>query len=188
MRYSKAVFAAVAVMGCSPEGRGEPAGAAELGPPEPVGAASGAVTGAYCILDARTDEGSFHFEGPRWLLGSGEGKGPMIIEVRLQSFVLPAMSTTTTHKPDPSVVSAAVGYNMTEWYGLFEFTRVDIEARRFQRVEAYPAFQRTVWEIRDADCNVFLGMGASYKPIGVYFKVVNSVDVALPDVGVRVLE
>jgi hypothetical protein len=176
---TKAAFCAAAILGsgatCDVEN-------------EHVVATSQESTTAYCILNAHTDNGTVHFEGPKWLLASSEGASPLLIELRVLKFILPAMSTTGNYKPDPSAVSTAVGYSMTERYGVEDFTRVTIATARFQRVEAYPAFQRTIWEIRDADCNVPLGAGASYKPIGVYFKVVTTTDVALPDVGVHVID
>jgi hypothetical protein len=53
-------------------------------------------------------------------------------------------------------------------------------------VEAYPDFQRTVFEIRDASCGALLGIGAAYRPIGVYFRAVYAEEVALADLGVHV--
>jgi hypothetical protein len=168
--------------------RGEPVSEADLGEPEYVGEASQDLTTAYCILNAHTDDNTVHFEGPKWLLTSGEGAGPLLIDMRVVKFVIPAMSTTSNYKPDASAVSAAVGYSMTERYGVNDFTRATVQGGRFQRIEAYPAFQRTIWEIRDPSCSVPLGLGASYRPIGVYFKVVDTVDVALPDLGVRLFQ
>jgi hypothetical protein len=136
----------------------------------------------------QTDPTTVHFEGPKWLLTSGEGAGPMLLDVRVQKYLIPAVSTTGLYKPDAGTISHAVGYNMTNWYGVFDYTHVTVDNLRYQRVEAYPAFQRTVWEIRDASCTQYLGLGASYRPIGVYFKVIDAVHVELPGVGVHIIE
>lgn len=194
MRTSLATpaFCAAIIVGsgvtCAVDWPGEPPSAADLGEPEHVVAGSQKVTGSYCILNPHTDNGTIHFEGPNWLLASSEGASPLLIDLRVVKFILPATSTTGNYKPDASAVSNAIGYSITERYGVDDFTRVTVATARFQRVEAYPVFQRTVYEIRDADCNVLLGAGAAYKPIGVYFKVVTTTGVTLPDVGVRVVE
>lgn len=153
-----------------------------------LGAAAEAATVAYCLLNVRTDNDTVHFEGPRWRLASSEGAGPLQLELRVLQFVLPAMSTSSTAKLDPGTVSAAVGYNVTERFGVDDFSLVTVKTGMFQRLEAYPAFRRTVFEIRDASCNVPLGVGAAYRPVGILFKVVTTTDVALPDLGVRVVE
>ena len=153
---------------------------------EALGETSEAVTTAYCLLNVHTDEGTVHFEGPDWLLASGEGRGTdaMAIDVRVLDFVQPAMSSTTTAKPTASSVSTAVGYSLTARYGVNDFSRLTVATGAFQRLEAYPTFQRTVFEIRDASCSAVLGTGAAYRPIGVFFKTVFTEDVPLPDVGV----
>src|SRR5262249_28922249 len=63
-------------------------------------------------------------------------------------------------------------------------SQAKLDEGKFMRLEAYTAFQKTTWEIRDASCNVYLGSGITYKPIGIYFELRNIVDVGLPDVGI----
>jgi hypothetical protein len=150
------------------------------------GAAADALVADYCLLDVHTDEETVHVEGPDWLLASVEGAGPMKLDLRVQTFLIPRMTTTGNCKPKKSAVSMAVGYSMEERYGVSDFSRLDVTVGAFQRIEAYPNFRRTVFEIHDANCGVLLGMGAAYRPIGVYFRAVYASDVALPDVGVRV--
>jgi hypothetical protein len=191
---ARVALGAAAVLGasstCTRDRSGEPASAIGQDDLEGPGAVSEALSTVHCILNVHTDRGTVHFEGPNWLLASGEGlaQSALQVDIRVLRFVLPAMSTTTTEKPDASTVSTAVGYSMTERYGVEDFTQVTIATGRFQRVEAYPAFQRTIFEVRDASCVTPLGTGAAYRPIGVYFKVVDTVDVPLPDVGVYVFD
>jgi hypothetical protein len=189
---ARAAFCAAIIVAsgvaCAVDWPGERPSSADRGESEHVVSGAQKATSSYCVLNPHTDKGTVHFEGPDWLLASAEGASPMMIELRVLKFILPATSTTGNYKPDASTVSNAIGYSITERYGVEEFSRVTVATARFQRVEAYPAFQRTIYEIRDADCNVLLGAGAAYKPIGVYFKVVTTTDVALPDVGVRVVE
>jgi hypothetical protein len=149
-----------------------------------IGAAAQATTPAYCIVNAHTDSGTIHFQGPNWLISSSEGVGPQELDIRVRAYVQPAISSTANFELDPSSVSTAVGYNLAERYEILGGARVNVANLAFQRLEAYPAFQRTIWEVRDADCNAVLGFGATYRPIGVFFRVVDTSDLTIPDVGV----
>ena len=151
-------------------------------------AESDSVTAAYCILNAHTDQGTFHFEGPNWLLTSAEGWGPQQLFVRVFHYVQPVIATSDRLQPNPAGVSKAVGYSLSEFHEVISGTGTTLKAGVFQRVEAYASFQRTIWEIRDASCTTPLGIGASYKPTGAYFKVVDAGEVALPDPGLFVFQ
>jgi hypothetical protein len=151
-------------------------------PRESAGAVSQAQA-AYCVLDAHTDVGTVHFQGPDWLLASSEATGPLELNVRVQQYVQPALSTTVEVNLDPAAISKAVGYSLAERFEIQGGARRALQSGVRQRLEAYAAYQRTVWEIRDADCVVPLGMGASFKPIGVYFRVVDAAGITLPDLG-----
>jgi hypothetical protein len=166
-----------------------PTGAAPAADPKAtsaLGAVSDPLVIDYCLLNVHTDEGTVHFEGPDWLLASVEGAGPLNLDLRVLEFIIPTMTTTGHDKPKASTVSTAVGYSMQERYGVNDYTRLAVTTGTFQRVEAYPDFQRTIFEIHDASCGALLATGASYRPIGVYFRAVYAADVALPDVGVHV--
>jgi hypothetical protein len=154
--------------------------------PAPLGVASDPLEVDYCLLNVETDEGTVHFEGPDWLLASVEGAGPLNLDLRVLKFIIPTTTSTTHDKPKASTVSTAVGYSVQERYGVNDYTRLAVPTDTFQRVEAYTDFQRTVFEIRAADCTTLLGTGAAYRPIGVYFRAVDATDVALPDLGVEV--
>ena len=87
-------------------------------------------------------------------------------------------------KVDESILLKRVEKRIADMTARGEPLRADDNAEALhKRLEAYAAYQRTVWEIRDADCLVPLGTGASFKPIGVYFRVVDAEDIALPDPG-----
>jgi hypothetical protein len=150
-----------------------------------LGASDDALEVDYCILNVHTDEETVHFEGPDWMIASVEGAGPLNLDLRVLKFLIPTMSTTGHYKPKESTVSTAVGYSMQERYGVNDYTRLAVNTGTFQRVEAYADFQRTAFEIHDAGCGALLGTGASYRPIGVYFRAVDATDVALPDIGVH---
>jgi hypothetical protein len=170
-----AALAAGSTAACTP--------APAASPGEEVGAASEPQTVTYCVLDAHTDVGTVHFQGPDWLLTSSEAAGPLELDVVVQQYVQPAMSTSADIKLDPTAVSAAVGYSLAERYEIQGAGRQALSDGELERLEAYTAFQRTIWEIRDATCAVHLGTGASFKPIGVYFRVVDTTDVTLPELG-----
>jgi hypothetical protein len=178
-----AALIAVAASACAGDGRNEPAGPEERA----AGAAAQALVPAYCILNAHTDNGTVHFQGPDWLLSSSEGLGPQQLSVRVSQYVQPAVSTTGNFTLDATGVSNAVGYNMAERYEIIGGARLDVATFAFQRLEAYTAYQRTIWEIRDGACEAILGYGASFRPIGVYFRTVNTSDTWIPDLGVTLV-
>jgi hypothetical protein len=152
--------------------------------PEALGVTASAQGAGYCITNVHTDIPTVHFRGQEWMIGSSEGLGPRDLEVNVTEFVQPQVSTSTSVKPSGDDISAAVGYSVTTRYQISASSKVAVTAGAFQRLEAYTAFQRAIWEIRDAVCNVHLGMGASYKPVGVYFETVNAGDFGIFDPGV----
>jgi hypothetical protein len=149
-----------------------------------VAEAQESLVGTYCIFNARIAPGSFHFDGPTWLLDSAEGQGPRSLDLSISSFVQPQISTNTTAKPGPDDVSEAVGYSVTTRFQIQASSSIDVDAMHYQRLEAYTAFQQTYFEIRDPACAVIVGAGSAYKPIGIYFQTRNAFDVSLPDVGI----
>jgi hypothetical protein len=247
-----------------------------------VGEGSAALAGTFCIVNPQLAPGSFHFEGPNWLLDSAEGLGERSLDLAITSFVQPMISSTTTAKPGPDDVSQAVGYSVTlrfqvqafqghlcsgnrasfawnfmrrsttkrlgtatvrertraatvrertpgdppstgqdaAWKGPLADARgsgplahargstcfcssraisgdleragfqvqassgIDVPAMRYQRLEAYTSFQKTVFEIRDLTCSTVLGLGSAYRPIGVHFETRDAFDVAMVDVGI----
>jgi hypothetical protein len=168
------------VLGCGCEG---PASTTR----DTVAEASEALVGTFCIFNAQIAPGSFHFDGPNWLLDSAEGLGPQSLAIAIASFVQPEISTTTTDKPSAEDVSEAVGYSVTTRFQVQASSSINVDAMHFQRLEAYTSFQQTYFEIRDAACRAYVGSGSAYKPIGVYFQIRNAIDVALPDVGIYTL-
>jgi hypothetical protein len=155
---------------------------------EALGRATWTQTGPYALVFGSTDVGTVHFQGPDWLLTSSEAAAPLELNVRVDQYVQPQMSTSIDVKLDPSAISKTVGYSIAERYLLQGAARRSLSNGEFKRIEAYPAFQRTVWEIRDASTAALLGMGATYRPIGLYFRVVDSENFVLPDPGVPVPE
>lgn len=149
-----------------------------------VAEAHEALVGTYCIFNARIAPGSFHFDGPTWLLDSAEGLGPRSLDLAITSFVQPQISTNTTAKPGPDDVSEAVGYSVTTRFQIQASSGIDVDAMHYQRLEAYTSFQQTYFEIRDPTCAVIVGTGSAYKPIGIYFQTRNAFDVPVADVGI----
>lgn len=151
------------------------------------GAVAQASSDAYCILNAHTDDWTIHFQGPNWLLSSSQGLGPQDLDVRVQHFVQPAISASSTFQLDAAKLSSTVGYNVAGLVEVIGGARRSVPSYAFERLEAYTAYQRTFWEIRDASCNTLLGTGASFRPIGAFFRVVNSSDSRLPDTDVTLV-
>jgi hypothetical protein len=140
----------------------------------------------YCILNVHTDAQTIHFEGPTALIASVEGAGPIKLDLRILDFLIPTVTFSSKYVPKESTVSSALGHSLQERYGINDSARLDVAEGSFQRVEAYANYQRTVFGVFDAGCTTFLGSGAAYRPIGVYFKTVLTGDVCLPDIGVHV--
>lgn len=158
----------------------------ETSPSFEVGEAVDQETAAvYCIRNVQGQLGTVHFQGPRWLLSSAQGRGPLELDVRVLQRIQPVYSTTGTFKLDQGALARAVGYSMAIRYEVIGGARFDVMPNIFQRVEAYTAYQPTRWEVRDAACHAVLGFGTSYKPIGVYFRVVRTSGDLLPDYGVH---
>ncbi|MFT3776472.1 MAG: hypothetical protein QM820_64855 [Minicystis sp.] len=183
---SGALFA-LSFGGCaSPTGEDASIGSIAPVGDEDLGVAQQPDGSAICILDVHTDSGTFHFEGPNWILDAAEGLGPRTLSLNVAVFVQPQVATSTNFKPDPNVISAAVGYSVATRYQVAAGDSVSLLQGQFRRLEAYTAFQRTIWEIRDGTCLNRLGVGVTYKPIGIYFKTVDAHDVAISDLGVYV--
>src|SRR5690349_13742925 len=106
------VVAGMAI-GC-PERRGvereAPTPAGDQSEPEDIGSSAEALGGTYCITNAKVASGSFHFEGPRWLLDSAAGYGPQTLTLTVDHRILPQISTTFTPKPSADDITRAVGY------------------------------------------------------------------------------
>jgi hypothetical protein len=155
--------------------------------PDALGVAASAQGVGYCITNVHTDVPTIHFRGQRWLIAAAEGLGPRDLDVDVTEFAQPQISTNTSFKPGVDDISNAVGYSVTTRYQVSASSRVTVNTGVFDRLEAYIAFQRAVWEIRDAGCGVHLGVGASYKPVGVYFQTVEALDLGIQDPGVYAL-
>src|SRR5262245_20024149 len=110
--WSCMLMAACLGTGCAERPRGEPG--AQMPPggpsePEDIGSSAAALGGTYCIINARVASGSFHFDGPNWLLTSAEGYGPQTLTVTVHHTVWPQISTTLKPKPNVDDISTAVG-------------------------------------------------------------------------------
>jgi hypothetical protein len=153
---------------------------------QPDSASAGeALSGTYCLNDVQIDPLTYHFAGPRWLLQAAEGQGPRTLTVTVAGLAAPLVSTNTTVHPSGEDIQSTVGYSMTDFYFIQATALHTVDTGSFKRVEAYTNYQRTAWVIRDAACNTILGQGFSFKPIGVYFQVVNAFD--LPVSGVSLV-
>ncbi len=77
---------------------------------------------------------------------------------------------TGTFTPTKSELSKALGYDVTETFGLSADSSVLIPVNAYARVEAYPAYQRATLTL-GALCEVptIVGSAVVLKPVGVYF-------------------
>jgi uncharacterized membrane protein YgcG len=106
-----------------------------------------------------------------------------VLGLSIQTSVASSSSTSTTHSPTDSEISTAVGYDVTEATSLQASTTVLVPFGGFKRVEAYPTYKKSVWDILDTNCtgpNVLtVGAGVSFKAVGVFFKVCAAFDCSL---------
>ena len=149
-----------------------------------AGEAEEALAGTYCITDVRTEEATYHFDSPRWLLQAAEGRGPRVLVITIAGYAAPIVNTTVTRRPKESDISTAVGYSLGKFYYLQASAAYTVEEWSYRRLEAYINYARSAWVIREAGCGAVLGTGVSLKPIGVYFAVRKAGSVAVPGASV----
>jgi hypothetical protein len=144
----------------------------------------------YCISNVRVDANTIHFFGHRWLIGIAEGAGPRNLSLEITEAVAPEVSvqTETGLEVDPGDISEAVGYSVATSFEVAASSTIEVAEDEFRRLEAYTSYQRALWEIHDAACGARIGVGASYKPVGVYFQTVEGASFLLPDPGVHVVD
>jgi hypothetical protein len=151
-------------------------------PDRGLGGAADPLVGAYAIAGVRASPGTVHFSGLPALLDSAEGMGPMVVTTNVGVFILPAMSTTVTGL-DRKSVARAVGYNLSERHDVIAVSTATFDKNDSERLEAYGAFDQTLWEVQDPASGALLGTGASFNPSGVFFQTVPAYHVPLPDMG-----
>jgi hypothetical protein len=139
-----------------------------------------ALVGAYCISDVQTDDLTYHFDSPRFVLQAAEGLGPRVLALTVAGFAAPLISTTVSARPNEADVSAAVGYSIGEYHYVQASAAYSVDQDSYKRLEAYINYARSAWIIRDASCGAVVGTGESFKPIGIYFAFRDTPSAAIP--------
>jgi hypothetical protein len=143
---------------CSADGDGRAA----------VGSAVEAFDAAYGIINVAIDPHSYHFAIPSELLVSTEGCGPRSLSLAVLTGVSPHISFVGTHTPSHGEISRALGWDVAKSVELTASTIVLIPVEAYARLDAYTTYQKTTWTMVGLG-NVVLGLGATYRPIGVFF-------------------
>jgi hypothetical protein len=123
---------------------------------------------AYTIGNVVIDPATYHFVIPAELLTSTEGAGPRQLSLVVGTAVTPHISFTGTHTPAKLDLSEALGYDVSKEVTLSGATTVLVPVDAYARIDAYTTYQRATWTMFGLG-GVALGLGATYRPIGVYF-------------------
>ena len=86
------LMAAGLSIGCEERAGEEREASMSLGAPADIGSSAEALEGTYCIINAKVASGSFHFDGPNWLLDSATGYGPQTLTLTVQHTVWPQIA------------------------------------------------------------------------------------------------
>ena len=148
----------VALPACSRGGRGD----------EVVGGVGEGLGPGYYIGDIAIDPNTYHWASPDELLTSAEGAGPRTLYVSVAAAVTPHIAFTGTHSPSHSDLSTALGWDVAASVQLSSETSVLVPVDAYARVDAYTTYQKTTWMMVGVG-QVPIGMGATYRPIGVYY-------------------
>jgi hypothetical protein len=171
MRRAVATLLAVASAGCSERLRGTDIA---------TGEAVDALAGTYCITDVQTDALTYHFDSPRFVLQAAEGVGPRVLALTVAGFAGPLVSDHLAQHPSAGEISAAVGYDVGQFFYLQASAAYSVEPDASKRLEAYINYARSLFIVREAGCGTVLGTGMSFKPIGVYFASRDITSTAIP--------
>jgi hypothetical protein len=149
------------------------------------GADFGAAQQAYCsshsIVNVVVAPGTYHWEDPGHLLNSAEGFGPRTITINVSNSLSPSASESSTYTPSDSEISTSVGYDISATFQIDAATSVFVPFGAYARVQAFATFEMTTWDIVGTNCvgAPDTGTGASFKPVGVYFKTCEAIDCSL---------
>jgi hypothetical protein len=141
---------------------------AERGESAAVGSVAEAYGPAYGIINVAIDPHTYHFILPSELLMSTEGCGPRSLSLAVAVAVTPHISFVGTHTPSHSDLSSALGWDVSRSVELTADTVVLIPVDAYARLDSYTTYQKTTWTMVGLG-GVTIGLGATYKPIGVFF-------------------
>jgi hypothetical protein len=147
-----------------------------------LGAAAEAQCGGLYVSDVTIHDGSVYFVSPASLLDAAEAWGPQTLQVTVDRLI----GTQVSYLQQPSVqvqkdkltrtLQEATGVTLLNDVELTASSSTVVPQGAFERLEAYPEFQRITWDLREAACGVFrdadVTPGTAYRPTGVYFRIV----------------
>lgn len=158
------------------------------GEPEPelaVEQAEEALEGAYYVGNVRAHPGSHYTVDPGSLLDAAEAWGPQTLLLSIDRSVAPQISIQRTPGAQLSkdkltrTLQDAVGFSVTEGFEITASSSTVVDEGSYQRLEAYPTFQRITWDLWNDVYGAMSGApgtpGTLYRPMGVYFRVVTLV-------------
>jgi hypothetical protein len=118
---------------------------------------------------------------PDALAAATDGWGPQALSLSVDRGFAPQI----TYERGPSLslqtddvtrsIQAAMGFSVTESVNLVATTTVLVPTEAYCRIEAYPEYQVTGWELRVDACSqtpdTLIAKGYVYRPTGVHFRV-----------------
>jgi hypothetical protein len=153
--------AALVFASCSERSAGELVGEADL-----------AFCRGYKIVNVVIEPATYHTSDPHQLLASAEGCGPRSLDVSVSTTVSVDVSYTGTYTPTNADLSHALGYDVGSQFSVSADSTVLVPLYSYARVDAFPTFQRTRYQVVGFGCpaEVVVGTGVAMKPVGVYFE------------------
>jgi hypothetical protein len=163
--------------------------------PDPSPAAEGAegtTTQAYCgglyATHVVRRDGTVFFISPDSLATATDGCGPQALSLSDSQSVSPQI----TYQQSPSLsksknditrtVQQAVSFSLSTSITLTASTVVLVPADAYYRLEAYPEYEVTDYELRADGCgfqpDVSITTGSVYRPAGVHFRVLELIGAA----------
>jgi hypothetical protein len=178
MRLRRAVILGSIVslcLGCSaPEGE--------------VGAAAQAYCGGLYATHVVRRDGTIFFISPDTLATATDGCGPQALSLSDSQSVSPQItwqqspSLSKSKNDITRTVQQAVGFSLTVSVTLTASTLVLVPADAYYRLEAYPEYEVTDYELRADGCgyqpDTPITSGSVYRPVGVHFRVLELIGAA----------
>jgi hypothetical protein len=150
-----------------------------------VGVAAGAWCQGYYVDNVVAEDGVVFWVSPNALAVAADAWGPQLLSLSVDQ----GFSPQVTYQELPSVsvdddkittsLQKALSFSLTTSVDLTAETSVAVPTDAYYRVEAYPEYQVVDFDVQVDPCGpspaTFVTPGSVYRPVGVYFMVMDFV-------------
>jgi hypothetical protein len=161
-----------------------PDGDGREGPPG-AGVAREAWCQGYYVDNVVAQNSTVCWVSPGDLAGAADGWGPQILTLSVDQGFSPQVS----YQESPSVsfdqskvtkaLQKSLSFSLTQSVNITADTGVAVPTGAYYRVEAYPEYQPFTFDVNVDPCgptpDAFVTSGSAYRPVGIYFKVMDFV-------------